>query len=43
MNIIRNFIKLIFGIPDTDPIPQFQLIIFFVLITVVVLLFITLG
>jgi hypothetical protein len=40
MNIIRNFIKLVFGIPNTDPIPPFQVLIFFVLMTVVLMLFV---
>lgn len=40
MKIIKNFIKLIFGIPNTDPIPPFQVLIFFVLMTIVVVLFV---
>jgi len=40
MNIIKNFIKLVFGIPNSDPIPPFQFIIFFVLMTIVLILFV---
>jgi len=42
MNYIKDFIKLVFGIPNSDPIPPFQLVIFLVLMTIVVLLFVTL-
>ncbi|WP_276374828.1 hypothetical protein [Chryseolinea sp. H1M3-3] len=43
MKIVKSFIKLIFGIPSSDPIPPFQAIIFFVLMTIVLILFVTFG
>jgi hypothetical protein len=43
MNIIKNFIKVVFGIPDTDPVPPFQVVIFIVLMTIVVILFAALS
>lgn len=42
MNIIKHFIKFVFGIPHSDPIPPFQVLIFFVLMTIVLILFVTL-
>ncbi len=41
MNIIKNFIKLVFGIPNNDPIPPIQFVVFFVLMTIVLILFVT--
>jgi hypothetical protein len=43
MKIVNNLIKIVFGIPDSDPIPPFQVWVFFVLMTVAVIVFVTLG
>ena len=41
MNIVKNFIKLVFGIPNNDPIPPIQFVVFFILMTIVLILFVT--